>query len=33
MVEIKVVNIEVPKDTQVIIGHTGFIKKVEEIHE
>jgi len=32
-VEIKVINIDVPKDTQVIIGHAGFIKTVEDLHE
>lgn len=31
--ELKTVKIEVPKDTQLILGQAGFIKTVEDVHE
>jgi adenosine/AMP kinase len=31
--EIKAVDIEIPKDTNIIIGQSHFIKTVEDIHE
>ncbi len=33
MVDIKVVNIEKDLETQVIVGHAGFIKTVEDLYE
>ena len=31
--EIKIIRIEVPEDTTIIIGQAGFIKTVEDVHE
>lgn len=33
MVDIKIVNIEKDLETQVIVGHAGFIKTVEDLYE
>lgn len=33
MVELKTIDIEIPKDCNVILGHSHFIKTVEDIYE